>query len=187
MNQVSTFDGPTATVAPALSSTGPLGASMRATRLRKEAQSLPAAKPAERRGVGPEVLIVDDDRGVCDVVARLLSENGYTVDAAFDSDTALNMLAQRPYALAILDYRMQDINGVEVYRRAKEFRPELVGVLLTAWTTIDVVFPAMSVGIARVLAKPVDARILLPVVARLMAMRRKSWLKAQQTSKKWRE
>ena len=183
MTQGSTHNGPTATVAPAPSSapssTGPLGPSMRAARLRKKAQALPAAKPAEKRGVGPEVLIVDDDRGVCDVVARLLSENGYTVDAAFDGDAALSMLAQRPYALAILDYRMQDMDGVEVYRRAKEFRPELVGVLLTAWTTIDVVFPAMSVGFARVLAKPVDARILLRIVARLMTMRQINWLKIQ--------
>jgi DNA-binding NtrC family response regulator len=184
MTQVSMVDGPAATVAPAPSSTGSLHSAVRAARLRKNAQTLPAAKPAEKRGVGLEVLVVDDDRGVCDVVARLLSENGYTVDAAFDGHAALNMLAQRPYALAVLDYRMQDIDGVEVFRRAREFRPELCGVLLTAWTTIDVVFPAMSVGIARVLAKPVDARILLPVVARLMAMRQKTWLRIQHTSKK---
>ncbi|HVC92812.1 MAG TPA: response regulator [Pirellulales bacterium] len=184
MTQVSTFNGPAGSVAPAPSSTGPLRAAVRAARQRKQARAMPAAKPAEQRGVGPEVLVVDDDRSVCEVVARLLSENGYTVDAAFDGHAALDMLARRPYVLAIFDYRMHDIDGVEVYRRAKEFRPDLAGVLLTAWTTIDVVFPAMSVGFARVLAKPVDARILLPVVARLMAMREKSWLRIQHTSKK---
>ncbi len=63
----------------------------------------------------------------------------------------------------VLDYRMQGMDGVEVYRRAKELRPELLGVLLTAYATIDAVFPAMAAGFARVLAKPVDARVLIPL------------------------
>jgi len=69
------------------------------------------------------------------------------------------------YAVAIFDYQMQGMDGVEVYRRAKEQRPEVLGVLLTAFATIDTVYPAIVAGFARVLAKPVDARVLIPHLA----------------------
>ena len=129
---------------------------------------MPALRPDEERTPDPQVLIVDDDRSVCDVVARLLSEHGYAVDAAFDGHAALSMLAQHRYAVAILDYQMQGMDGVEVYRRAKEQRPELLGVLLTAFATIDTVYPAIVAGFARVLAKPVDARVLIPLLRQLI-------------------
>jgi DNA-binding response OmpR family regulator len=44
----------------------------------------------------------------------------------------------------------------------------VAGVFLTAHTTIDTVFPAIDAGVERVLAKPVDARELLPVIRELV-------------------
>jgi len=171
--QICSFASPSAS-APALASASvsrPLDAAVRAAktaRAKRNPQTMPALRPDEERTPDPQVLIVDDDRSVCDVVARLLSEHGYAVDAAFDGHAALSMLAQHRYAVAILDYQMQGMDGVEVYRRAKEQRPELLGVLLTAFATIDTVYPAIVAGFARVLAKPVDARVLIPLLRQLI-------------------
>lgn len=115
-----------------------------------------------------KVLVVDDDRSQCEIVAKLLSDHGYEVDIACDGTEALGLVSQHRYALALLDYQMPGMNGVEVYRHAKELQPDLVGIFLTAYTTIDTVFPAIEAGVERVLAKPVNARELLPLVDELI-------------------
>jgi CheY-like chemotaxis protein len=156
---------------------GPLDAAVRAVttaRNKGMPRTMSALRPDEERVLGPQVLIVDDDHSVCDVVARLLAEHGYAVDAAFDGHAALTMLAQRHYALAILDYQMPDLDGIEVFRRAKQQRQGLLGVLLTAYATVDTVFPAMAAGFTRVLAKPVDASVLIPLLQQLIARPRQT-------------
>lgn len=114
------------------------------------------------------VLVVDDDRSSSNLVAKLLSDRGYQVDVARDGASALGLLSRKTYALVVLDYQMPGMNGVEVFEKAKEMRPELIGVLLTAYTGIGTVFPALGVGLERVLAKPVDAGELVPLVGQLI-------------------
>ena len=113
---------------------------------------------------GAPLLVVDDDRGNCAILSKRLMRLGYEVDVAFDGPSALRMLKENPYRVAVLDYRMPGMNGVEVYEQAKAIRPDLVGVFLTGFATIDTVFPAIGVGIERVLSKPVDFGELLPIL-----------------------
>jgi CheY-like chemotaxis protein len=114
-----------------------------------------------------KLLVVDDDQAQRELVAALLGSHGYQVDTACDGEEALRLLRDREYQLAILDYQMPGMDGVELYRRARELRPDLPGIFLTAYTTIDTVFPAIHAGVERVLAKPVNYRELMPLVENL--------------------
>lgn len=67
------------------------------------------------------------------------------------------MAEDHAYSLALLDFRLPDMNGDEIYRRISALQPELIGIFLTGYPTLDTVYPAMDAGAARVLAKPVDA------------------------------
>jgi CheY-like chemotaxis protein len=120
---------------------------------------------------GCRLLVVDDDRSQSSAVATLLANHGYRVDIAGNGPEALGLLADHRYALVVLDYQMPGMNGVELFERARFLQPELVGVLLTAFTGIRTVFPAIDAGVDRVLAKPVNAEELLPLVAELTASR----------------
>lgn len=117
----------------------------------------------------PRILIVDDDYSLCAVVEKLLAREGYQVHTATDTAVAMDLIANNHYDLLVLDYLMPGMNGVEIFRHARELQPGVVGVFLTAHTTIDTVFPAIDAGVERVLAKPVDARELLPVIRELVA------------------
>jgi DNA-binding response OmpR family regulator len=114
------------------------------------------------------VLVVDDDRSVSGVVAAILTDRGYAVDVASDGRSALKLVAENSYILAVLDYQMPDMDGVEVFRRARERQPDLLGIFLTAYANINTVFPAIDAGIERVLAKPPSRRELVPVVEELI-------------------
>ena len=110
------------------------------------------------------IILVDDDRDTCNVVATLLRAWNYDVDTANDGATALKLVDERPYGLAIIDYRMPGMNGVELFREMRERRPDITGIFMTGYTTIDVVFPAIDSGILRVLTKPVDFNELRPII-----------------------
>jgi DNA-binding response OmpR family regulator len=98
----------------------------------------------------------------------LLKDRGFSVDVACDGAVALDLLGQNDYAIAVLDYQMPGMDGVELFRRAREVRPDLKGVFLTAFPNINTVFPAIEAGVERVLAKPADVRELIPVMETLL-------------------
>ena len=110
------------------------------------------------------ILVVDDDQGNRFALSKVLTGLGYEVDVAADGNSALELVRDHDYALAVLDYRMPGMDGVELYRRIHAGHPDVVGVFLTAFTTIDTVFPAIEAGVTRVLSKPVDFNELIPLV-----------------------
>jgi CheY-like chemotaxis protein len=128
--------------------------------------------PEDVSAATPQILIVDDDAAQCRVLEKLLTDHGYSARSTTDSATALESLACEHYDVLVLDYLMPEMNGVEVFRLARNVQPHVAGVFLTAHTTIDVVFPAIDAGAERVLSKPVDTRELLPVIQELLAAQR---------------
>ncbi len=110
------------------------------------------------------ILIVDDDRDGASMLAKLFEGLGYQADFVCDGYAALERIEQRPFGIAIIDYRMPGMNGVELFRQLRDKRPELSAVFLTGYPTIDVVYPAIEAGILRVLSKPADFKELLPII-----------------------
>ncbi len=110
------------------------------------------------------ILIVDDNRDACTMMARLLSAFGYQTDMAYNGQAALQLASQKAYGVAIIDYQMPGLNGVELFREMRAVQPELAGVFLTGHTTIDVVYPAIEAGVLRVLSKPADFQELIPIL-----------------------
>jgi len=110
------------------------------------------------------ILIVDDDIDAGDMMAKLLTACGYESDVARDGFTALDLIEDKKFGIAIIDYRMPGMNGVELFRRMREKHPEMAAIFLTGYTTIDVVYPAIEAGVLRVLSKPADFQELVPLL-----------------------
>jgi len=110
------------------------------------------------------ILLVDDDPDACATAAKILWAYGYQADIAHDGPTALKLIERKPYALAIIDYELPGMNGLEMFRRMRQISPVLSGIFLTGHTTLDVVYPAIEAGVLQVLAKPVDFSELIPIV-----------------------
>ena len=113
------------------------------------------------------ILVVDDDRSSCRIIERMLIRWGYEVDTCLDPFEAVSMVQQYDYHLAILDYQMPGMNGVELYHQIRALRPDLPAIFETAYARIDVVFAAIEGGVRRVLPKPINFQELRPVVEEL--------------------
>lgn len=116
----------------------------------------------------PRILVVDDDRSNCRILSKILSAQGYQVDIAENGEEALALVTNTDYGLALLDYKMPGMDGVELYRRIRQIRPDMPGVFQTAFAKIEVIYSAIEAGAERILAKPVDTQELLPLVERLV-------------------
>lgn len=110
------------------------------------------------------ILIVDDEIDSGNMLGKLLSAWGYHADAVGSGHEAVKMAQSRPYGLAIIDYRMPEMNGVDTFSRLRELQPDLTAIFLTGYATIDVIYPAIEAGILRVLTKPPDFQELLPII-----------------------
>jgi DNA-binding NtrC family response regulator len=121
-------------------------------------------EPRRAVATSHRILIVDDDRSSCEIIAKILSLRSYDVDVAYSGPAALDLIRERDYGLALIDYRMPGMDGVELYRKIRELRPDLVGVFVTGFPTIDTIYPAISVGVKRVIGKPAGSDELLSVI-----------------------
>jgi CheY-like chemotaxis protein len=110
------------------------------------------------------ILVVDDDRNVCRYVAGLLTQENWLVDTANDGPTALQLIDRQHYDAVVMDYRMPEMNGAELAREIDQRQEGVPKVLLTGYTTIDIVYPAVEAGVDRVLSKPLNPQELVDVL-----------------------
>ena len=102
------------------------------------------------------ILIVDDEKGTRDLMARALGDR-YLVTTAPDAEQAMKALEADPsIALMLSDVRMPGVDGLQLLQAAKAKYPKLVCILLTAFGTIEQAVAAMKDGAENFLMKPID-------------------------------
>ena len=116
------------------------------------------------------VLVAEDDRGLGEVIGRGLREKGYVVDVVPDGDAALRFLRTYEYSVAVLDWRMPGITGLEVVQRMRRARSATPVLMLTARDTPADRVAGLDAGADDYLVKPFDFTELL---ARLRALQRR--------------
>ena len=117
----------------------------------------------------PRILVVEDERDLNDVVTRLLRQEGYVVEQAFDGPDALVAVAGQQPDLVILDWMLPGLDGIAVARKIRE-RFLVPILMLTARVEEADVILGLEVGADDYLTKPFRMREL---VARVRALLRR--------------
>jgi two-component system nitrogen regulation response regulator NtrX len=115
-----------------------------------------------------EILIVDDERDIRELVAGVLSDEGYECRTAGDSTSALEAIDQRRPSLVLLDVWLHGspMDGLEVLDAIKAREPELPVIIFSGHGNIDTAVSAISRGAMDFLEKPFEAERLLLLVER---------------------
>lgn len=116
------------------------------------------------------VLCADDDRHLCQILARALREEGYRVETAHDGEAALSLLREVAPSLVILDVILPKRDGFAVLEAIREERGSLPVILYSGCTfTPEYEERAGRLGADAVLHKPVPLAQLVGRVAELVA------------------
>lgn len=116
------------------------------------------------------VLVAEDDEGLRAVLERGLRESGYAVDAVGDGELALRYLDTYEYEVAIVDWRMPKVSGLEVIQRLRRRGSALPVLMLTARDTARDRVTGLDEGADDYLVKPFHFAELL---ARVRALQRR--------------
>ena len=120
----------------------------------------------------PRVLVVDDEARVAGVVATALGRAGYECETCASGAAALAALEERAADVVVTDWRMPEMDGVELLRRLRARWPNLPVILLTAYGTIPSAVAAMREGAFDYVTKPFDNDDLRAAVSRALELAR---------------
>jgi len=99
------------------------------------------------------VLVVDDDRDMCNVVAEGLVDRGYEAIPVSSSTEALAKLAE-PFDAVVTDLRMPGVDGLELVAASRKIAPERPVIVMTAFSAVDTAVESIRRGAYHYLTKP---------------------------------
>jgi two-component system nitrogen regulation response regulator GlnG len=118
------------------------------------------------------LLVVDDERNVLYALAKGLRSDTLEVLTAQTGREGLQLIEQRRPDAVILDVRLSDMSGLEVFDRARRIDPRLPVIIITAFAATDTAIEAMKRGAFEYLLKPLDFHQLREVVGRALELSR---------------
>ena len=116
------------------------------------------------------ILLIEDDKKLCEAVEYQLRQQGFTVDICYEGDDGLRWLCQQAHDLVLLDRMLPVMDGVAVVRKARAMGVTTPVLMLTALGTIEQKVEGLDAGADDYLPKPFAIEELL---ARVRAMGRR--------------
>ena len=115
------------------------------------------------------ILLVDDEAGYCEVMRKRLQRRGYIVTTACGGPQALRSMRSTEFDIALVDLKMEDMDGIEVLRFFKAMAPSMPVILLTGHGSELAMTQGLRRGASLYLLKPVEFESLLEALKSLLA------------------
>jgi putative two-component system response regulator len=130
----------------------------------------------------PAVLVVDDETGIREVIARWLASGGYAVSTAASASEALDRVHDTPPAVALCDIRMPGQDGLWLAQQIRHDAPETAVIMATGVQDVGPAVSSLRHGVIDYLTKPFGRDRLRESVLRGL-----EWHRAARESRRWRE
>jgi two-component system copper resistance phosphate regulon response regulator CusR len=123
-----------------------------------------------------KILVVEDEQKVAAFLKNGLEEQGYDIDVAYDGYTGEKLALSRNYQLILMDVIIPMLNGIELCKKIKSYKPNTPILMLTALGTTDDKVTGFDSGADDYLVKPFEFKEL---TARIKALTKRSQIKDQ--------
>ena len=114
------------------------------------------------------VLVVDDDRAICDFMETFLAKDGYDVEAVSDPGRAPDLVKSGGYHLVVLDLMMPKVDGIEVLRKIRKVDSDVAVVIFTGYPSLETAVQSMKLDAVDYLKKPFNPDEFRAVLDRVM-------------------
>ncbi len=115
-----------------------------------------------------KILIVDDDRAICDYMQTLLERDGFAVKTMSDPTTIDDEVKNGGYHLIILDLMMPKLDGIEVLRRIRKIDSDIAVVIFTGYPNLESAVASMKLDAVDYIKKPFNVDEFREVISRVM-------------------
>jgi DNA-binding NtrC family response regulator len=114
------------------------------------------------------ILVIDDEAAQRDVLTGYLKKKGYKIFSASSGREGIETARTNPVDIILSDFKMPDLNGIEVLEQMKKINPEISFVVVTAFGTVENAVKAMRLGAFDYISKPVDLDELDLMIERII-------------------
>jgi CheY-like chemotaxis protein len=114
------------------------------------------------------LLVVDDEKVVCDSCSRILGGKGFSVETSTDPRKGLQLASEKDYAVVLLDLKMPALDGLEFLKELRKKHRDVRVMIITGYSTTDNAAACMRLGAVDFIPKPFSPDELLEAVGRLV-------------------
>ena len=108
-----------------------------------------------------KLLLVDDEKGFANIVGKRMSKRDIDVTKAYSGAEALQAIRKADFDVAVLDLKMEDMDGIEILKIFKKMDPDLSVIMLTGHGSEAAAKDGMKFGAFDYLTKPCDLEELI--------------------------
>lgn len=119
------------------------------------------ASGAQADDVRIRLLLVDDEEGYVNVLANRLEKRGFHVTRAYSGGDAIRAVRKQDFDVAVLDLKMEDMDGIEVLKIFKQMGLEMKVIMLTGHGSQEAATEGLSLGAFDYLTKPCELHDLI--------------------------
>jgi len=114
------------------------------------------------------ILVVDDERLICDLLRSVLAGHGHEVLMAMNGREGLELFKKHRPRFTLLDLRMPEMNGIEVLKQIRAIDPQAAVLILTAWGSDALEQQARQLGVVDFLSKGLSLDVLVAAMERTL-------------------
>ena len=111
-----------------------------------------------------KILIVDDERRLCESLKSFLNLQGYDIETCYNGFDAMSLVSEQRFDIVLLDLFIQDIDGYQVLDHINRTSPDTPVIMMTGMATLDSALKALRKGVYDYLRKPFEHEALLKTV-----------------------
>lgn len=102
------------------------------------------------------ILVVDDDRDICEYVKTLLTATGYSVATLSDPTLAAELVKRSEFHVIIIDLMMPKLDGIGLIQQIRKFDNDVAIVVFTGYPSLDTAVEALKLNVSDYIKKPFE-------------------------------
>jgi two-component system response regulator AtoC len=128
-----------------------------------------------------KILVIDDDKSICESLSLYLSEEGFSVGVAYSAQEGSKKSQTEKWDVIILDILLSDADGLDVLSAIKERDPDTSVIMITAFHDMPTTVRAMKLGAVEYIHKPLEIDELQAAIDRVLKRKAAGGRKGQDT------